>query len=293
MDKKNRIKQNNHLNISAILVPITVSIVLLLAKTYGYFATGSLSILSSLLDSLMDVLISGLNMAAVIYASKPADEDHRFGHNSIEDIVGLMQATFIATSAFLILYKAVDSFIHPVAISNNITGVWVMVFSIIAAFGVVIYQKIIIKKTNSVVVESDMMHYLSDVLINGAIIVSLLLAANPKLQIMDSILAGLIAFYILSAAYKIGRRSFNNLMDKELDDEEKEKIHKLIEGNKQVKGHHAFKTRRSGNRVFVQFHVELNKGLNLQEAHDIVDEIEMAIEDMWLETDVIIHTDPI
>lgn len=293
MDKENRLQKNNHLNISAILVPITVSIILLLAKTYGYFTTDSLSILSSLLDSLMDVLISGLNMAAVIYASKPADEDHRFGHNSIEDIVGLIQATFIATSAFLILYKAVDSFINPVAISNNITGVWVMVFSVIAALIVVIYQKIILKKTKSVVVEADMMHYFTDVLINGAIIVSLLLAVNPQLQILDPILAALIAFYILSAALKIGKRSFNNLMDKELEDCEKEQIHKLIDANKKVKGHHAFKTRRSGNRVFVQLHVELDKSLDLQEAHDIVDEIEKEIEEMWLETDVIIHTDPV
>lgn len=293
MEKKQSVQSNNNLNITAILLPITVSVVLVLVKIYGYFITGSLSILSSLLDSLMDVFISALNMAAVMYASKPPDEDHRFGHNSIEDIVGLIQATFIATSAFLILYKAGDNFLEPVAVTNNITGVWIMVFSLVAAFFVVIYQKIIIKRTKSVVVESDMMHYLTDVLINGAIIISLLLAANPKLQILDPILASLIAFYILSAAFKIGKRSFNNLMDKELADNEKQKIEKLIQKEKQIKGYHAFKTRRSGNRVFVQLHVEMDKNLSLQKTHDIIDELEKEIEDIWLEADVIIHTDPV
>jgi ferrous-iron efflux pump FieF len=293
MNNNHNIQKNNKLNITAILVPITASIMLLLAKTYGYFVTDSLSILSSLLDSFMDVFISALNMVAVIYASKPPDEDHRFGHNAIEDIVGLIQATFIATTAFFVLYKAADSFIHPTTIDDNMIGVWVMVFSVVMPLLVVIYQKMIIRKTKSIVVESDMMHYLTDVLVNGAIIISLLLAINPKFRIIDPILAALIALYILSSAIKIGKRSFNNLMDMELEEGQKDKIRALIDGNKKIKGYHAFKTRRSGNRVFVQIHIEVDKKLSLDKAHDIVDTLEADIANIWLESDVIIHLDPI
>lgn len=293
MTQSEKIIKNTKLNITAISLPITISAILIIAKIYGFFITGSLSILSSLLDSLMDVIISTINAFAIIYASKPPDEDHRFGHNSIEDIVGLMQATFIATSAFLILYKAGTVFIEPREITNNITGVWIMVASTIGAFLIVIYQKIVIKKTKSVVVESDMMHYLTDFLVNIAIVISLLLATNNKFMFLDPILASLIAIYVLSAAFKIGKRSFDNLMDKELSDEEKTKIINLINKQKEIKGFHAFKTRRSGNRVFVQIHVELDKNLILDDAHQIIDILERKIEDIWLESDVIIHSDPV
>jgi len=119
------------------------------------------------------------------------------------------------------------------------------------------------------------------------------LVTNPKFRILDPILASIIAIYISYAAFKIGKRSFNNLMDKELEEEEKIKIIKLIKKEKQIRGFHAFKTRRSGNRVFVQFHVDLDKKLNLQQAHDIIDNIEKQIALLWLESDVIIHTDPV
>jgi len=260
---------------------------------YGYFVTGSLSILSSFLDSFMDAFVSGLNMAAVIYASKPPDADHPFGHNSIEDIVGLMQATFIATSAMFILYKAFDNIINPQIVENNIIGIWIMIISLILSLFIVIYQKYIIRKTKNIVVESDMMHYLSDVLVTAAIILSLFLSSYQGLGILDPILASLIAFYIFSAALKIGKRSFNNLMDKELSLDEQNKVKKIIENDSKVKGYHAFKTRRSGNRIFVQMHVELDKNLSLFEAHDIVDALEDKISDLWLESDVIIHMDPI
>jgi ferrous-iron efflux pump FieF len=292
-NKSKIIKKNNQLNVSAILLPIVISVILLLIKLYGYFITGSLSILSSFLDSFMDAFVSGLNMVAVIYASKPPDEDHPFGHNSIEDIVGLIQATFIATSAIFILYKAFDNIINPQIIENNIIGIWIMCISLILSLLIVIYQKYIIRKTSSVVVESDMMHYLTDVLVSGAIIISLFLASYPILGFMDPILASLIAFYILSAALRIGKRSFNNLMDKELSLSEQNKVKKIIANNKNVKGYHAFKTRRSGNRVFVQMHVDLDKNLNLLKAHDIIDELEHKIADLWLESDVIIHMDPV
>ncbi len=287
------LKKNVTLNITAISLPITISIILIIAKIYGYFITGSLSLLSSLLDSLMDVIISTINVIAIIYASKPPDEDHRFGHNSIEDIVGLIQATFITTSAFLILYKAVNGFIEPDEIVNNMAGVWIMIISTIGTLIIVLYQKIIINKTKSVVVESDMIHYLTDFFINIAIAISLLVSVNSKFAILDPVLASLIAFYVLFAAFKIGRKSFDNLMDKELEDDEKVKIIDLINKQKQIKGFHALKTRRSGNRIFVQIHVELDKKLNLEEAHKIIDFLEKEIENMWLESDVIIHSDPV
>lgn len=291
--KAETITQNSKLNVSAILLPICVSLILFLMKSYGYFVTGSLTILTSLLDSLLDVIISSFNMMAVIYAAKPPDEDHSFGHNSIEDIVGLMQATFIASSAFFIFYKAVIDFVDPQPITHNEFGAWIMIASLGFASIIVIYQKIILAKTKSVVVESDMMHYLTDLLINGAIIISLFMASNPKFRLLDPILATIIASYVLISAFRIGKRSFNNLMDKELEEEEKDKILKLINQQTEIKGYHALKTRRSGNRVFVQMHIDLDQNLSLKSAHDIIDDLEKKIGEIWLEADVIIHTDPV
>ena len=268
------------------LVPLIISAILLVIKIYGFAVTGSLSILSSLLDSAMDLFMSSLNMVAIIYAAKPADDDHRFGHNSIEDIAGLIQASLIGASALFILYHAFDGFLNPKQISNNITGIWIMVTSLVATSVIVIYQKIIIRKTKSIVVEADVLHYLTDFLINGAIIISLILATNPSFQILDPILGALIAFYVINAALKIGKRSFDNLMDRELEETEKEKIKAVIDKNKDVKGYHELRTRRSGSRIFIQVHAELDKKLNLEKAHDIAEKLEEDIGKIWQEAEI-------
>lgn len=283
---------HNKLNKKAILLPITISTLLIIIKLYGFDQTNSASIFASLLDSIMDVSISVINMIAIIYAAKPADEDHKFGHNSIEDIVGLIQATFIATSALFIIYKAIFNIQHTQHVTNNIDGIIIMSISTIALIIVVIYQKFIISQTNSTIVKSDNLHYTSDILTNITIIISLFITLKPQLKLIDPILALLIAIYIIFSAFEIGKRCFDNLMDKELGETEQQNIKKIITHHPGVKGYHKLKTRRSGNRIFIQAHIEIDKNLSFKDAHHITDQLEDKLLDNYQNSEIIIHSDP-
>jgi len=283
---------NNKLNRKAIILPIIISALLIIFKIYGFSQTNSVSILASLLDSVMDVVISLINITAIIYATKPADDDHKFGHNAIEDIVGLIQATFIATSALFIIYKATSNFSHAQTISNNMDGIAVMAISTAALFLIIAYQRITIKKTNSIIVKSDSLHYTSDILTNIVIIVSLIITTNPKLRLVDPILALLIASYIIYSAYEIGKKCFDNLMDKELEDKELKEIQQIITSLAGVKGYHKLKTRRSGNRIFIQTHIDIDKSLSFIQAHIITDKLEEDLLAKYQNSEIIIHSDP-
>ena len=283
----------NKLNFRAILFPILISAILLLIKIYGWVVTDSLSILSSLLDSTLDLVMSILNMMAVIYAAKPPDHDHRFGHHSIEDIVGLVQATFIATSGLFIIYEAVQRFVNPPQINAYDTGILIMTLSLILSLVIVIYQKIILKKTKSMIVESDMMHYATDLLMNFSIIISLFLVSKTGITIIDPILATIIALYIIHSAFQIGKRAFNDLMDHELGDDQKDKIKEIVKSYGEIRGCHELKTRRSGSKVFIQMHIELDKNMTLNQAHDVADDLEKDLAKLWNQSDIIIHTDPV
>lgn len=283
---------NNQLNKKAIILPIVISALLIIFKIYGFSQTNSVSILASLLDSIMDVVISLINITAIIYATKPADDDHKFGHNAIEDIVGLIQATFIATSALFIVYKATTNFSHAQTITNNIDGIIVMCVSTAALLLIVIYQKIAIKQTDSTIVKSDSLHYTSDILTNLVIIVSLILTTNSKFKLVDPILALLIATYIIYVAYEIGKKCFDNLMDKELEEKELKEIHQIIISQEGVKGYHELKTRRSGNRIFIQAHVDIDKTLSFIQAHIITDKLEDNLLKAYNNSEIIIHSDP-
>ena len=283
---------NNKLNRKAIILPIIISALLIIFKIYGFSQTNSVSILASLLDSVMDVVISLINITAIIYATKPADDDHKFGHNAIEDIVGLIQATFIATSALFIIYKATSNFSHAQTISNNMDGIAVMAISTAALFLIIAYQRITIKKTNSIIVKSDSLHYTSDILTNIVIIVSLIITTNPKLRLVDPILALLIASYIIYSAYEIGKKCFDNLMDKELEDKELKEIQQIIISLAGVKGYHKLKTRRSGNRIFIQTHIDIDKSLSFIQAHIITDKLEEDLLAKYQNSEIIIHSDP-
>jgi len=283
---------NNQLNKKAILLPVIISTLLIIFKIYGFAQTNSVSILASLLDSIMDVVISLINITAIIYATKPADDDHKFGHNAIEDIVGLIQATFIATSALFIVYKATTNFSNAPTITNNIDGIVVMCVSTAALLLIVAYQKFTIKKTDSLIVKSDSLHYTSDILTNLVIIVSLILTTHPKLKLIDPLLALLIASYIIFVAYEIGKKCFDNLMDKELEEKELKEIHQIITTLEGVKGYHELKTRRSGNRIFIQTHIDIDKTLSFIQAHIITDKLENKLLKAYKNSEIIIHSDP-
>ncbi|MDG1287808.1 MAG: cation diffusion facilitator family transporter [Rickettsiales bacterium] len=283
---------HHEMNIKAIALPIVLSIFLVGLKVYGWRETDSVSLLSSLLDSGMDILVSMMNLAAVLYAAKPADDDHRHGHTAIEDIVGLVQASFIAASGLFLFYEAVRRFMNPSEVQNPETGISVLLVSIVVPLAIVLYQRMTLKKTKSVVLEADSLHYMTDMLMNGLIIVSIYIASMEGLGLVDPILGTVIAGYILWSAGKIGGRAFNHLMDKEVPEAEYLKIVEIIDAYEGALDYHALKTRYSGSKMFVQMHLDVDASLNLRDAHDIADGLEAKLEEAFHDAEVIVHLDP-
>lgn len=280
------------LNKQAIILSVALSLFLVAIKTYAWFVTDSVSLLSSLLDSSLDVVVSTCNMLAIYYSAKPADDDHSFGHDSIEDIVGLVQAAFIGASGLFLIYEASHRFVEPVPLQHANEGMIVISISMLCTLIIVLYEKHVAKKTGSLVIEADLMHYVSDFLVSASIIASLFLAAKPGWGIADPLLAVLIALYIIYTAFGIGIRAFNNLMDRELPDDIRTDIIQVLDTDTTILGYHALKTRQSGSRRFIQFHLDMDETLSLKEAHDMAVEVRKKIIEKIGPAEIIVHEDP-
>lgn len=264
---------------------------IVLVKFYAFAVTDSLTILSSLVDSVLDVLASTVNLLALRYALSPADDDHRFGHSKAEDIASLVQATLITGAGIFIVTESIHRFLHPMQIEHERIGIAVMTYSLLMTLAIVMFQKHVVRKTNSNIIHAESYHYLTDVLANITIIISLFVIMKFGITWLDPLLAVVVSIYIFLGAWKIGRGAFNNLMDKELSDAERKKIEKIVLGNKNVKGMHDLRTRAAGSRRFIQFHIELDGDMPLTKAHKINDKIEEEILKKFPGADILIHMD--
>lgn len=268
-----------------------VAIAILLAKIYGWFMTDSVSILASLIDSMLDISASIINILAMHLALNPPDNEHRFGHDKIEDLAIFSQAIFFFVSGFMALYISGERFFLPHIITESEVGVNVMLFSIALTFFLVLYQTFIITKTGSRLIMVDKLHYLMDLFTNLAVLISIYFSV--KWIAIDAILGGLIACYIIYNAYHMFRKALKNLIDEEFDAEDKNKIFKVIEGHKKhVYAIHDLKTRHAGSKPFIQFHVELDSDMTLRDAHVITDKIMYELADIFPGAEVLIHADP-
>lgn len=271
---------------------VAVACVLILAKAGAWVLTGSVSLLSTLIDSLLDAAASTVNLLAIRHAAQPADNEHRFGHGKAEPLAGLAQAAFVSGSAAFLVFQSMERLFHPVRIENSDVGIAVMVFSMAMTLGLVLFQRFVVDKTNSVAISADALHYRSDLLVNTAVIVALIVAAKFGLLIADPILALMVAVYILISAKDIFLSSYNMLMDRELPDADRERIREIALRNPRVISVHDLRTRSAGTRSFIQFHLELNGDLTLREAHSIADSVMEMIEEAFPNADVLIHEDP-
>ena len=270
---------------------VTASI-LIIAKLAAYWQTGSVSILASLVDSLMDAGASIINLLAVSYALSPPDKEHRFGHGKAESLAGLAQATFIAGSGLFLILESIDRLIKPQPIEAFDVGLGVMIFSVIATLILIGIQRHVINKTNSAAIRADALHYKTDLLTNAAIIAALLLSQFGWLGI-DPLFALAIAAYILYSSWEIGNEAFHDLLDHEISEEKRQQIIQIAKAHPQVRGLHDLRTRLSGRTEFIQMHLELDDNLPLIEAHDIADEVEDKIMLAIPTADVVIHLDPV
>ncbi len=265
---------------------------LVVIKLVAFLFTGSVALLTSLIDSAIDVLASLVNMMAVRQSLAPADREHRFGHGKIESLAGILQAAFISASVIFIVIEAINKLVHPQPVSHGMMGIIVMIISIIVTIWLVSYQRHVIKKTGSVVISADSLHYVSDLLFNASVILALVLSYYFNLTLADPIIALVIALFILASVWEIVKTCFDQLMDRELPDEDREKIRQIALSHAEVNGIHAFRTRASGRDIFVQLHVELDPELRLTRAHEIADEVQAMICEAYPNADVIIHQDP-
>ncbi len=282
------------LNISAGMASVLVAILLVSIKLWAFGETGSLSIAASLTDSSLDLLVSITGLLAIIYAARPADEDHAFGHSAAEDLVALGQAILVTISAMIILWAAIRRLLSdtPTELTSEGPGMVAMVVSIILTIVLVIWQQIVTRKTGSKVVAADSLHYLSDLLPNIGAIAALAASSYLGISFIDSIVALAAAAMLLFGASRIGKSAFDALMDRKADPEIVEAVAEIVAKWPGVLGFHDLKTRTSGNRVFIQVHVELDGDQTLREAHGIGAGLRREILKALPQADVIIHKDP-
>ena len=270
---------------------VATAFILIGAKVFAWGTSGSLGVLASLIDSLMDAAASIINLIAVRYALVPADDDHKFGHGKAESLAGLGQAMFISGSAIFLFLYSIDRLYHPREIEQPNVAIGVMVFSIVATSMLIALQRYTIKHTQSVAIKADSLHYIADLFTNAGIVVALFLTQFGWSGI-DPVVALLISMYVMYSAWTIARESANDLLDTELSEDIQKSIVDLALSFNDVKGVHDLRTRQSGRKKIVQFHIEVGRDLPLWQVHDISEEIEFALLDAYPEADIIIHQDP-
>lgn len=269
----------------------SVALVLIVAKLVAWGLSDSVSLLATLIDSVLDALASVINLVAVRHALTPADKEHRFGHGKAEALAGLSQSMFIAGSAGFLLLEAGRRIISPIEVEAPGIGILVMVFSIVATLILLGFQRHVIRKTNSTAIKADALHYRTDILVNGSVILALWLSTKGWAG-FDALFACGIAIFILYSAWEIITVSYDHLMDRELPDEQREDIKKLVLQHSSARGLHDLRSRHSGTMTFIQLHLELDDNLSLLEAHKISDEVEMSLLEAFPGSEIIIHIDP-
>jgi len=242
---------------------VTVASFLILVKLGAWLYTDSISLLSTLIDSLLDVVASLINLFAVRHALVPADREHRFGHGKAEPLAALGQSAFIAGSALFLVFEAGHRLFDPRPVLHSEIGIAVMVVAIVVTFALTRFQAHVVRQTGSVAIQADSLHYVGDMLVNGAVIVALLLASELGWAVADPLFGLAIAGYIMFNAWRIARGSLDMLMDRELPEAERRRIREIALANPDVADLHDLRTRSSGRRTFIQVHIEMDGNLTL------------------------------
>ena len=271
---------------------VSVALGLIALKTGAWLHTNSVSILTSLIDSLLDAGASLINLFAVRHSLLPADREHRFGHGKAEAVAGLIQAGIIGGSAAFLLLQAGDRLLHPEPVVDTDVGISVMGISFVATALLLAFQRYVVRKTKSVAISAESLHYLSDLFTAVAVVMALVLTERFSFASADPLIAGAIAAYILYSAWKIATDAFDQIMDREFPDEDRDRIRVVVMGHSEVLDMHDLRTRSSGTNTFIQLHLELDGSMSLDRAHEIADEVQLLLERAFPDAEVLIHQDP-
>lgn len=279
---------------------VASNIMLVAFKLVVGIVSGSVSVISEAIHSGMDLVAACIALFAVRTSGKPADKDHPFGHGKVEDMSGTIEAILIFVAAAWIIYEAIGKFINPSPLDHVGLGVAVMLFSSIVNIAVSEVLFRVAKSTDSVALEADAWHLRTDVYTSAGVMAALALIMiggrlfpGAYLDWLDPVVAIGVAILIIRAALHLTLKSGHDLLDGRLPEQEENWIKEYLKGKMPpVRGYHDIRTRKSGPRRFIQFHLLLDKDLSLEASHKIADEIQAAIGRQFLSTTVTIHTEP-
>lgn len=269
----------------------SIALILVVIKLYAWLVTDSSAMLASTTDSILDLFASVMSIVILRFALAPADKEHSFGHGKAESLAGLVQASFVLGSAIILIFSGVSRVITPQIIMHSEVAIWVTIISLALTLILVGFQRYVIKRTGSIIISGDALHYQSDILLNLGVLAAIFLSQGIWLQ-ADGVFTIGVALFLVFGAGQIMVQSVSQLMDHELSDDELAQITAIVLANDNSIGIHELRTRQSGAQRFVQFHLELSDELSLFEAHAIGDEIEYEICKVFSPCEVFIHHDP-
>nr|WP_294847721.1 cation diffusion facilitator family transporter [uncultured Sphingomonas sp.] len=276
----------------AALASIAMATFLVALKGYAAWKTDSVAMLGSLADTSLDLIASLITLIGVRWAATPADDEHRFGHGKAEALAALIQVILITISALGIAWRAIDRLRSDQPTEGMEFGVGVSVIAMLATVALLGYQRHVIRKTGSVAIQTDNVHYQSDLLLNLSVIAALVLDQFFGFTKADPIFGIAIAIWLIWGAYHAASDSIDQLMDREWDDEKRQRFIDMIRTHPEMEGIHELKTRTSGGHDFAQFHIWLDPKMNIEDAHRVMEEIEARIRKEFPGTEVLIHPDP-
>ena len=284
--------ENSAISTRAAVASVSLALILLAAKAWAAYATDSTAMLGSLADTALDVIASITTLVGVRIAAIPADSDHRFGHGKAEALVALAQVVLISISAVGIGWRATDRLLHGARTQAMGDGIAVSLLAIAFTFVLLWYQRRVIARTGSVAIKTDNVHYKSDLMLNGAVIVALVLDQALHVAGADAIFGIAIALWLVWGAWRASSEAVNQLMDREWPEDERQRFLAACAEYPELEGLHDLRTRSSGTVRFVQFHVWVPAEWTVQKAHDRLDHVEEKLQERFPGTEILIHVDP-
>jgi ferrous-iron efflux pump FieF len=284
--------ERSKLTARAAIASIAMAVTLIVLKSWAAYETNSTAMLGSLADSGLDLIASLVVLLGVRIAAQPADYDHRFGHGKAEALASLVQVILITISAIFIAVRAVQRLLAGAQTADAELGIGVSLLAMILTAALISYQRHVVRRTGSLAIGTDRLHYSSDLLLNGSVILALALDQFAGLPGADAVFGLLIALWLLWGAWKASSHAFDQLMDREWPDDLRERFLAAAKEYPELAGLHDLRTRSSGTHYFAQFHVWVPAQWTVQEAHDRLDAVEEALQERFPGTEILIHVDP-
>src|SRR4051794_15465564 len=292
MSEKVTALDRGRLTTRAAMASIAMALILIGLKTWAALQTSSMAMLGSLADSSLDLIASLVVLLGVRIAAAPADHEHRFGHGKAEALAALTQVILITLSAVFIGFRAVQRLLGGAQTADAELGIAVSIIAMVLTFALIAYQRHVIRRTGSLAIGTDRLHYSSDLLLNGSVIVALVLDQFAGLAGADAVFGMLIALWLLWGAWSASSHALDQLMDREWPDDRRSSFLAAAKEYPELAGLHDLRTRSSGTHYFAQFHVWVPAHWTVQEAHDRLDRVEEQLQERFPDTEILIHVDP-